>query len=261
MAINIIIRNPFDLDAREYFARATITDSLAKKQINEFVRGVKNMGLWGNMTCWPLRANQNAGTGTIAYSLGSDTKDGTLVNGPSWGAGLVFNNATQLLNAGTVDIPSPCAFIAIVKYNTAVPVYARIVGFNIRGYTSAIWFYMGGNDVYPVLHKEIDGDTNKTNISFATNHYNTIYYSTRIYPEGSVRATYTNSKRVDVASVNGKSWNDSPSNMNLKISSYNSNEATFYFLAIIKGAVISDYTDAALYSLIQNTLGSGLTIL
>jgi len=42
--------------------------------------------------CWPLRSAQNAGTGTVAYSLGGlGTFNGTLVNGPTWSAsGVVF---------------------------------------------------------------------------------------------------------------------------------------------------------------------------
>jgi hypothetical protein len=40
------------------------------------------------MVCWPLRSSQNAGTGTTAYSLGGlGTFNGTLVSGPTWGAG------------------------------------------------------------------------------------------------------------------------------------------------------------------------------
>jgi hypothetical protein len=45
------------------------------------------------MVCWPLRANQNAGTGLIAYSLGGlITPNGTLTNGPIWANnGIVFD--------------------------------------------------------------------------------------------------------------------------------------------------------------------------
>jgi hypothetical protein len=49
------------------------------------------------MVCWPLRSSQNAGTGSTAYSLGGlGTYNGTLVNGPTWGAdGISFGGNTQ----------------------------------------------------------------------------------------------------------------------------------------------------------------------
>jgi hypothetical protein len=81
-----------DPDAAAFCARSGATDRAA---INAFVRGVKDLGLWENMVCWPLRSSQNAGTGTTAYSLGGlGTFDGTLTNGPTWGVdGVTFNNA------------------------------------------------------------------------------------------------------------------------------------------------------------------------
>jgi hypothetical protein len=60
----------FDSDAAAFFATAGVTDATAKTQINSFVKGIKDLGLWSSMVCWPLRSSQNAGTGTTAYSLG-----------------------------------------------------------------------------------------------------------------------------------------------------------------------------------------------
>jgi len=63
------------------------------RQLNQFVISIKKMKLWHNMVCWPLRANQNAGTGTTAYSLGGlGTYNGTLTNGPTWETNGVFFN-------------------------------------------------------------------------------------------------------------------------------------------------------------------------
>jgi hypothetical protein len=78
-----------DPDAVAFAAASGATDIDA---ISDFVKGVKRLGLWNNMVCWPLRSSQNAGTGTTAYSLGGlGTFNGTLVNGPTWGTdGVVF---------------------------------------------------------------------------------------------------------------------------------------------------------------------------
>ena len=93
----------FDPDASAYFATAGVTDQVAKGQINAFVVGVKALGLYSNMVSWPLRSSQNAGTGTTAYSLGGlGTYNGTLTNGPTWGAnGIVFNATNKLISVSS----------------------------------------------------------------------------------------------------------------------------------------------------------------
>ena len=89
----------FDPDAAAYIATAGVTNATAKTQINDFVKGVKNLGLWNDIISWPLRSSQNAGTGTTAYSLGGlITKNGTLTNGPTWGAnGIVFDGSNDYI--------------------------------------------------------------------------------------------------------------------------------------------------------------------
>ena len=87
----------YDADAVAYFDRAGVTDATAKGQINAFVKGVKDLGLYNNMVSWPLRSAQNAGTGLTAYSLGgAGIFDGTLTNGPTWGAdGIVLSSTSH----------------------------------------------------------------------------------------------------------------------------------------------------------------------
>jgi hypothetical protein len=93
----------FDADAAAYFERAGVTDATAKAQINAFVKGVKDLGLYNNMVSWPLRSAQNAGSGTTAYSLGGlGTYNGTLTNGPTWSAdGVVFDGSNDYISAST----------------------------------------------------------------------------------------------------------------------------------------------------------------
>ena len=87
----------YDADATAFAAASGATDVAA---LSAFVKGVKELGLWNSMVCWPLRSSQNAGTGTTAYSLGGlGTFDGTLVNGPVWGPdGITKANATEIIN-------------------------------------------------------------------------------------------------------------------------------------------------------------------
>jgi prepilin-type processing-associated H-X9-DG protein len=93
----------FDADARAFINTSGATDRAA---INYFVQGIKRRGLWSSMVCWPLRSSQNAGTGSTAYSLGGlGTYNGTLINGPTWGAdGVNFNGtSTYIQNASLFD--------------------------------------------------------------------------------------------------------------------------------------------------------------
>jgi hypothetical protein len=76
------------------------------RQLNQFVISIKKMGLWYNMICWPLKANQNAGSGTIAYSLGGfGILNGTLISNPTWGpTGIIFNNLDQYISLSGASI-------------------------------------------------------------------------------------------------------------------------------------------------------------
>lgn len=91
---SIITALAVDANAQSFITTSGATDV---EGIDQFVKGVKNLGLWNSMVCWPLRSSQNAGTGTTAYSLGGlGTFNGTLVNGPTWGAnGIDFDGSND----------------------------------------------------------------------------------------------------------------------------------------------------------------------
>jgi len=76
------------------------------KQINKFIVGIKKLGLWDTMVCYPMRSLHNAGTGSTVYSLGGlGVFDGTMVNSPSWqsdGSGIFFD---QVVNYKRITIP------------------------------------------------------------------------------------------------------------------------------------------------------------
>jgi hypothetical protein len=92
-------RRGIDPDAADFCSRSGASDRAA---VSAFVRGVKDLGLYESMVCWPLRSSQNAGTGTTAYSLGGlGTFGGTLVNGPAWGANGI-DNIDSLISTGHI---------------------------------------------------------------------------------------------------------------------------------------------------------------
>jgi hypothetical protein len=106
LTLNTLARG-YDADATAFAAASGATDVAA---LSAFVKGVKELGLWSNMVCWPLRSSQNAGTGTTAYSLGGlGTYNGTLVNGPTWeddGIDFVAASNTHVTTPLTVG-PTP----------------------------------------------------------------------------------------------------------------------------------------------------------
>lgn len=114
LPINEKAKRPIDDDTLSYIARAGVTNHEAINSLNSFVRGIKDLGLFLNMACWPLRSAQNAGTGTTAYSLGGlGTYDGTLVNGPTWGAdGVLFDRtlATHISAARPIGTLASSAY-------------------------------------------------------------------------------------------------------------------------------------------------------
>jgi hypothetical protein len=128
-------RRGIDPDAADFCSRSGASDRAA---VSAFVRGVKDLGLYNSMVCWPLRSSQNAGTGTTAYSLGGlGTYNGTLVNGPTWGAdGVTFADETaQRIDTGLAPALDHCIFAATQcnAQGTSVNVVAGMRPTNING--------------------------------------------------------------------------------------------------------------------------------
>jgi hypothetical protein len=123
------IASSMDSNARAFCQASGAQDRAA---INFFVKGIKQLGLWNDMVCWPLRSAQNAGTGSTAYSLGGlGTYNGTLVNGPTWGVdGVDFSGATSQTKTDALGLPT-------------FPMSSIVVGRRVSGSGSAQWEYIG----------------------------------------------------------------------------------------------------------------------
>jgi hypothetical protein len=111
------ILQAFDPDASAYFVRAGVTDATAKTQINLFVRGVKDLGLWSSIVSWPLRSAQNAGTGLTAYSLGGlQISNATLTNAGWTSEGVSFSSA-QYMSSDLTNIAKDATLFISAKGN------------------------------------------------------------------------------------------------------------------------------------------------
>jgi hypothetical protein len=85
------------------------TTQNSRQLINNFVKGIKSLGLWNSMVCWPLRASQNASTTLTARSLGGlGTFDGTIagVSASNW----LSNGLNLPNNTGFISFPSMADF-------------------------------------------------------------------------------------------------------------------------------------------------------
>lgn len=127
-----VIKPTADLDAVAYIGLARITDVVAQNAINDFVLGIKALGLYNNMVCYPLRSSQNAGTGTTAYSLGGlGTFNGTLVNGPTWGSdGVIFDGSNDFIITGVEvsDYPSGVSILSVFNAQTDTQDFSMFFG-------------------------------------------------------------------------------------------------------------------------------------
>ena len=90
--------------------------------IDDFVKGLKQLGLWGNIVCWPMRNIHNIGTGSTVLSLGGGGfYNGTILNSGVWdNVGIIRTTASgNLLSTSIkyIDV-APMGFGGISKCDT-----------------------------------------------------------------------------------------------------------------------------------------------
>jgi len=144
LPINTKAKRLIDDDTLSYIARAGVTNHEAINRLNSFVRGIKDLGLFSNMVCWPLRSTQNAGTGTTAYSLGGLVTSNATLTGAGWTSeGVSFSGSTQYMTSNLTNIAKDATlFISAKGTGSTYSQFAYIGGvFASAGYlTSMISF-------------------------------------------------------------------------------------------------------------------------
>jgi len=72
--------------------------------IDNFIKGLKQLNLWHSIICWPMRSVQNIGTSNTLLSLGGlGIYNGTLVNSPTWSNTGI--NSTAIGQCMTTTLP------------------------------------------------------------------------------------------------------------------------------------------------------------
>jgi hypothetical protein len=244
------ILQAFDPDASAYFATAGITDATAKTQINLFVRGVKDLGLWSSIVSWPLRTAQNAGSGLIAYSLGGlGTFDGTMTSITRDADGYIFNGSTSKIVTTLNSVTSDHTSISVSKYNSTAGNQAIIAKDDV---TNRQFNHISdGSSIAPQVFNPSARSMFVGSPALSSYNYITLRNS----------ASLTNCNRNGEAQTTATAGTMNGGSASFYIGSLSN--SIFFFNGLIPFAsvinsYVSDSARSDLYSLYKITLGTGL---
>jgi hypothetical protein len=67
--------------------------------IDNFIKGLKQLNLWQNIVCWMMSSQYNIGSGSVLLSLGGFGRyDGSMFNSPVWSnRGIIFNGTSHYI--------------------------------------------------------------------------------------------------------------------------------------------------------------------
>ena len=257
------IKPVYDSDAETYFSSTGITRTDAKQIVNRFVVGVKDLGLWSSMVCWPLRSLQNATSGETVFSLGGlATYNGTLINSPSRvedGIQSDVNNKTISHDGGRDFGTNPFTFGACLK------VQAFALSTNFMGlYPSSASFAaydasVSSSGILDVLIRNNSTAGGNSRVTAGAFTANTFGFATATR-NNNVLSNFLNSTSNGTSSSLASGVNFSRTDIQSFITSRENNSAahglsTTAFAFLIKGQAINP---SSLYTLYKTTLGQGL---
>ena len=256
-----ITPNKWELDVQGYLNVCNITAATPRKQIRDFSAGVNDLGLWNSMVCWPLRSSQNYGSGTTAFSLGGlGTFNGTLTNGPSWGAdGVAFTSAgAQYMTATTLTVlPASYLLGAVVNPATTGASNSQIIAHNGTSNADAIQIFDATGNVLGGIHRQVAASTSvqPSNQTFTTGSFQMVQQG---WDGSTVRRVLNLSAQQSSASPTFGGF-ISPLRLNARGDSLivGANK-TVAFAYMSQGAGAALATCSALYTLYKDTLGTGL---
>jgi len=92
--------------------------------IDNFVKGLKQLDLWQSSICFLMRSQHNLGTGNTILSLGGEQNvNGTLVNSPTWGPnGIIFSGTNYITAFLRKQIQTSEISIASVANSTTMAI-------------------------------------------------------------------------------------------------------------------------------------------
>lgn len=241
----ILIKPAFDPDASAYFTTAGVTNTAGRQQISRFVTGIKDLGLYNNMVCWPLRSSQNAGTGTTAYSLGGlTTANGTLTGAslPTWGVnGVNFLPSASSRITASLAISQPFSAYGCISFNNLTNAGSLFSG----GSASNTQMYNFSNS------GKIEADAGTPLTSSASYSAGSKFFPTAYFNGASSVVGINNSTNNGSAGLAGISSLVIGNNFNINFAGKN---IEIPFLMFVSNSAIN----SSVYTLYKTTLGQGL---
>jgi hypothetical protein len=135
-----------DVDGDAYLTRAGVVNPLGRCEVIWFVRGIKALGLWNSILCWPMRNYQNKGTAATVFSLGGlGIYDGTLNNSPSWSAAGINYTPANSCMIQTYKLATGRHTIFAAAYNGSIVANGQIYRITETGNTFHFWQRRNGS--------------------------------------------------------------------------------------------------------------------
>jgi hypothetical protein len=256
---------PLDSDAASYIAATGATDTAA---LNNFIVGLKAMGLWSTSVCWALRSTQNHGSGTAVRSFGGlGSFDGTMVGGPTWGAnGIVFDGTDDrisILNPAKSTALAAYSMFSVFDSDQSVN-RAVFGGFDSASTGVSPQIFAGGSPIQGstasnmFFTTSIDG-TNATATILSGGNTGSAQTAALSANSASV-LSFANTSSVNGLPARASYWND-PANWFMGMRG----NGSYYFLGsqafhLFSTTRISEAQHTALRDLYKSTLGAGLSI-
>jgi len=247
----------YDADATAFAAASGATDV---SNLSAFVKGVKELGLWSNMVCWPLRSTQNAGTGDTVYSLGGlGAFNGTRVNGPTWGAdGITFSGGspTESVNPAAITADKSVTLFYAASHSDLTSTEQKAI--NVNGAEVGRAFSATGVEAAWVASPFPTVARSTVVSGFAIN---TFYSAAGTFDDAttSISRFYNGGSKVTNSSAD-LSGTPTAEVFIGKRTGDNSKFVGTIAVATYINSVLSDAQVAALHSLYRDTLGTGLAI-
>jgi hypothetical protein len=105
--------------------------------IDNFIKGLKQLNLWHSVICWPMRSIHNIGVSSIVVSLGGlGIYNGTLVNSPTWSSAGINSTAIGQCMTTTLRLLNLLTTVASYKVNVDSGIMSRIISSSASG----AWF-------------------------------------------------------------------------------------------------------------------------
>ena len=261
-------------ETRQYLRRLyAYGKELAGTDVNDvdnFIKGLKQLNLWQNIVCWPMRSIHNIGTGSRALSLGGyGPFDATLLNSATWS-----NDGVNRVTAGgdLFSTPirelgvAPISHGAVLKnatdlgnnagywYTAGVNINGKQFGIGNSGGLTAQFLssYVG---LWPPSNYSVIANNHSGGATTPFTRTSRHYFSIRLTTGLTGRFTLnSNFKNQDSASNN---WNNSNPQFVRFGAHYAALDLTASFV-FLSNSLVTDAQDSAMYLLLKQTIGKGL---